>query len=118
MNEPLVFTSLAAIARGTSEAAWEPFRDGIKMLPLHGIGGAGVSAALLRYQPGASAPEHRHNGYEHIYVLQGSQRDERGIYPAGTLVVNPPGTTHWVASDEGCVVLIIWERPVAFVGEE
>lgn len=117
MNGPLVFSSLAGVARGHSDAAWEPFREGIEILPLHGVGGAGVSAALLRYQPGASAPEHRHAGFEHIYVLQGSQRDQRGVYPAGTLVVNPPGTTHWVASDEGCVVLIIWERPVEFLEE-
>lgn len=117
MNEPLTFASLAAIARGDADAAWEPFREGIEILPLHGVGGEGGSAALLRYEPGAAAPEHRHTGYEHIYVLRGSQRDQRGLYPAGTLVVNPPGTTHWVASDEGCVVLIIWERPVEFIGE-
>jgi anti-sigma factor ChrR (cupin superfamily) len=47
-------------------------------------------------------------------VLDGSQRDERGTYPAGTLVANPPGTGHSVSSDEGCVILGFWQRPVVF----
>jgi len=29
-----------------------------------------------------------------VYVLSGTQRDERGVYPAGTHVVNPPGSIH------------------------
>ena len=74
----------------------------------------GSSAAILKYEPGARLASHSHPGYEHIYVLEGSQRDERGVYPAGTLVVNPPGTAHTVESPEGCVVLAIWQRPVEF----
>jgi anti-sigma factor ChrR (cupin superfamily) len=74
----------------------------------------GPAAALLRYTPGASSPRHRHAGYEHIYVISGSQRDERGHYPAGTLVVNDPGSEHQVTSDDGCVALLIWQEPVVF----
>jgi anti-sigma factor ChrR (cupin superfamily) len=77
----------------------------------------GPAAALLRYAPGASAPRHRHEGYEHIYVLHGSQRDERGSYQAGAFVVNAPGSEHNVTSDDGCLVLVVWERPVAFLGD-
>ena len=49
------------------------------------------SGALLRYAAGAKIPRHRHEGTEHIYVLIGTQRDERGEYVAGAHVVNPPG---------------------------
>ena len=70
------------------------------------------SAALIRYQPGAQVPRHRHRGYEHIIVLSGSQSDERGTYMKGTCVVNPPGTSHAVRSLEGCLVLAIWDHPV------
>lgn len=76
----------------------------------------GSSAALLRYEPGGRVPQHRHMGFEHIYVLEGVQVDERGEYPAGTLVINPPGTEHSVISRTGCLVLAIWQRPVQFVG--
>jgi anti-sigma factor ChrR (cupin superfamily) len=49
---------------------------------------------------------------ETILVLEGSQSDELGHYPAGSLVANPEGSVHSVTSEEGCVVLIQWTRPV------
>jgi anti-sigma factor ChrR (cupin superfamily) len=72
------------------------------------------AAAFLRYQPGASLPRHRHVGREHIFVLAGAQEDERGRYEAGALVVNPPESTHAVSSPDGCLVLVLWDRPVVF----
>lgn len=96
------------------EIEWEPFRPGIEIFRLHGDGLRGSASALLRYAPGARLARHSHSGYEHILVLSGSQRDERGLYPTGTLVVNAPGSEHSVSSDEGCVILAIWEAPVAF----
>lgn len=46
-------------------------------------------------------------------VLSGAQSDGKGSYPAGTLIVNPPGSHHNIESKTGCIVLIIWEKPVA-----
>ena len=90
---------------------WQPFRLGVEIYPIHGSGDA-TAAALLRYRKGAAVPRHFHPAHEHIVVLSGSQSDERGRYGAGTVVVNLPGTRHSVVSEEGCVVLAIWERPV------
>lgn len=95
---------------------WSELRPGVDEHRLYGSNdGSGPIASILRYAPGARVPYHRHGGHEHIFVLSGSQRDERGTYGAGTLVINPPDTRHDVASDGGCTVLIIWERPVTFV---
>jgi anti-sigma factor ChrR (cupin superfamily) len=94
---------------------WKPLRDGVEVLRLFGDDGGGASIALLRYAPGARVPKHRHAGLELIVVLSGAQSDERGTYPAGSVVVNPRGDEHSVWSDEGCTVLIVWERPVEFV---
>jgi anti-sigma factor ChrR (cupin superfamily) len=91
---------------------WEPFRDDVEVSWIYKPEGNGAGAAFLRYPPGARVPYHRHAGYEHILVISGAQSDEYGHYPAGTLVINPPGTAHRVVSEEGCVVLIVWERPV------
>ena len=100
-------------------AGWRPFRAGIDILPLYGtLGEHESSAALLRYRPGASVPTHEHPDYEHVVVLKGSQRDAVGTYRRGTLVINSPGSRHAVTSDDGCVVLVIWNRPVAFVPDE
>ena len=90
---------------------WQPFRPGVEIYPIHGSGNA-TAAALLRYQKGARVPRHSHPAHEHIVVLSGSQSDEHGRYGAGTVVVNLPGTRHSVVSEDGCVVLAIWERPV------
>jgi anti-sigma factor ChrR (cupin superfamily) len=96
---------------------FRPMREGVEIAELYKDEHTGASAALLRYAPGARVPRHEHSGYEHILVLEGSQRDERGEYPAGTLIVNPPGTAHSVESPSGCLVLILWQRPIHFVSE-
>jgi anti-sigma factor ChrR (cupin superfamily) len=109
----LVIDLLAASDLGAP--GWQTFWPGIERRVLYEQEGSG-SAALLRYQPGAKTPPHRHAGLEHIYVLRGSQRDERGRYEAGTLVVNEPGSSHQVTSDDGCVVLVVWQKPIELLG--
>jgi anti-sigma factor ChrR (cupin superfamily) len=95
-------------------SGYEPLRPGVDILYLHKDGTTEASSALLRYQPGAEVPAHEHQGYEHVFVLSGEQWDESGRYPAGTLVINRPGTSHRVWSPTGCLVLVVWQRPVAF----
>lgn len=90
---------------------WEPFRQGVQIYPLY-KDDLGASAALLRYEAGAKVPHHSHSGYEHIFVLSGSQSDANGKYGKGDVIINSPHTSHQVSSEEGCVVLIVWERPV------
>jgi anti-sigma factor ChrR (cupin superfamily) len=47
-------------------------------------------------------------------VLEGSQWDEYGQLFAGGLRIHPPGSSHSVASETGCIVLAIYEKPVSF----
>lgn len=94
------------------EATFAPFRDGVEISRLHD---GPPAVALLRYAPGASIPAHVHRGLETILVLDGSQSDERGTYSAGSLVLNPEGTSHRVWTRDGCVVLIQWTLPVEFL---
>ena len=93
---------------------WKPFRPGVHALWLYDEGGGGAAAVLLRYEPGAHVPLHEHVGYEHALILEGEQSDEAGTYPAGSLVINPPGTKHSPRSAEGCVALLIYEKAVRF----
>ncbi|WOD40614.1 cupin domain-containing protein [Nodosilinea sp. E11] len=109
--QAIVWPDLKAMA-ADPELDWQPFRSGVDIHRLYPAEPDGAAAALLRYQPGASVPRHLHTGFEHIFVLSGSQTDANGTYPAGTLVVNPPGTRHTVSSSEGCIVLAIWAKPV------
>jgi len=116
-----VVDDLFEIPARVSEGSWQPFRSGIDILPLYGDqqgkGTPGPSAALLRYSPGASVPTHEHTGYEHVVVLQGSQRDGQEVYGSGSFVISDPGSRHAVTSDHGCVVLVIWNQPVSFIDE-
>jgi ChrR Cupin-like domain len=98
-----------------------PLAEGVTILPLYGraadgdaLPSGGPSAAFLKYLPGAAVPAHRHPGYEHIIILSGSQRDERGVYPRGSCLISAPGTKHAVSSDDGCIALAIWNEPVVF----
>ncbi len=108
------FTELLQRAADPDRLRWEPLRPGVEFHALYGQPGQGPAAALLRYDPGASVPEHRHIDYEHILILEGSQRDANGLYPAGTLLVSTPGSRHAVTSEGGCLVLAIWSGPLDF----
>jgi len=93
---------------------WADFRRGVEIHLLYEGNDGGASAALLRYAPGACVPHHQHQGWEHIFILHGTQIDGNGTHTSGTLVINPPGSDHDVRSPDGCVVLAIWERPNVF----
>jgi anti-sigma factor ChrR (cupin superfamily) len=114
-SSPIKLDDLFNIAEWQDKIAWEPFREGVDIYHLYGDGIEGPSAALIRYRKGAAVPMHRHTGYEHIFVLTGSQRDQSGTAKAGTLSVNQPGTEHSLVSEAGCIVLAIYEKPVRFL---
>lgn len=109
----LILKDLLNISARQHELPWKPFRPGVDIYRLYGDGHQGAAAALLRYQPGARVPMHDHTGFEHIFVLSGSQTDQNGEYQTGTLVINPPTTNHSVVSETGCIVLAIWEKPIS-----
>jgi len=90
---------------------WEPFRPGVEVRWIYRTP-HGTSSALLRYAPGATLERHVHPGYEHILVLSGSQTDDNGEHPAGTLIVHAPGSSHAISTTGGCIVLAVWEKAV------
>lgn len=97
-----------ASVEALDEGLWQPFRPGVDIVTLRGTPTKSGSSALLRYQAGASVPTHRHLDTEYIFVISGSQEDDAGRYPAGTVVINTPNSEHQVRSETGCVVLAVW----------
>lgn len=117
-GEPTVLANLVAYARALPETSgWSYFRPGVTAHWLYDEGDGGASAVLLRYVAGARVPIHEHVGYEHVLVLEGDEYDEHGSYPAGSLVINPPGTRHSPGSVGGCVALLIYDKAVRFLGD-
>lgn len=119
LDEPLVIADLAEQARRlVGTAAWQQFRPGVAAHWLYDEGAGGPSAVLLKYDAGARVAAHEHVGYEHVLILDGDEYDEHGSYPAGSFVVNPPGSTHSPGSVGGCVALLIYEKAVRFLDDE
>ena len=48
-------------------------------------------------------------------MLSGEQVDEVSKAESGSLIINPPGTSHSILSQNGCIVLAIYEKPVKFL---
>lgn len=97
-----------------SDENWQQLRPGVKFKTLFADDN-GYTVGLIYYDPGATVPQHIHTGDEHIYVLSGSQEDERGLYPAGSYIYNPEGSVHSIKSSNGCLVLAHWFKPVRFL---
>ncbi len=106
----IAFTGL--INGGWQDLNFVAFREGVDICVLHQGADDAATVAVLRYQPGASVPRHRHGGLETIIVLDGTQSDENGTYGSGDIVLNEAGSEHKVWSQGGCTVLIIWEMPI------
>lgn len=94
---------------------WQPLRPGVNISYLYKTGGGGPSAAFLHYAAGASVPPHMHADFEHILILHGSQHDGTALHTKGALLVSKPGSQHQIKSEEGCIALAIWVKPVVFV---
>ncbi len=98
---------------------WQPSQfDNIAMKVLYRDEARGEMTVLLKWEPGAVLPFHRHPEIEQSYVIEGSFSDHDGICRAGEFVWRKPGSLHETRSDEGCVILAIYRKPNVFFHTE
>jgi anti-sigma factor ChrR (cupin superfamily) len=92
----------------SEELPWQAGRvAGVQRRLLARAGGENTRAtSVVRYEPGSRFPPHPHPQGEEIMVLDGEYADEHGIYPAGTYIKNPPGSSHSPRSAAGCTLFI------------
>ena len=62
---------------------------------------------LLKFEAGASYPNHNHPGGEEIFVLEGEVRFGPDQLHAGDYLFTAPGETHSAFSKTGCVMLFV-----------
>ena len=81
---------------------------GVERMMLDRIGEEVARAtSIVRYAPNSTFSQHRHDGGEEIFVLEGVFGDEHGDYPAGTYLRNPIGTAHSpVVGDKGATIFV------------
>jgi anti-sigma factor ChrR (cupin superfamily) len=91
-----------------AQLPWIPSPEpGVERRMLERIGGeVAIASSIVRYRPGSRFGEHTHALGEEFMVLEGIFSDERGDYPAGTYVRNPPGSSHAPGSRDGCTIFV------------
>jgi quercetin dioxygenase-like cupin family protein len=62
---------------------------------------------LLKFDAGASYPNHVHPAGEEIYVLEGEVRFGADQLNSGDYLYMPPGSTHSAFSKNGCTMLFV-----------
>ena len=98
-----------------AQLEWVPSQfPKISMKVLYRNDDEGEMTVLLRWEPGAVLPFHKHPEIEQSYVLEGSFYDHDGICRAGQYVWRKPGSLHETKSDEGCVLLAVYRKPNVF----
>jgi len=98
-----------------AQLAWQPSQfPGIQMKVLYRDDAVGEMTVLLKWEPGAVLPFHKHPEIEQSYVLEGSFYDHDGICRAGQFVYRVPGSMHETRSDEGCELLAVYRKPNIF----
>ena len=62
---------------------------------------------LLKFEAGASYPNHNHPAGEEIFILEGEVRFGPDQLNAGDYLYTAPGATHSAFSKTGCVILFV-----------
>lgn len=78
--------------------------NGVAVLPLHRY--EAEATELLALSPGASLPARDLPGGEEFFVLEGSCRDENGVYEEGTWLRHPIGRASELTSAQGCKIFL------------
>ncbi|HYF17590.1 MAG TPA: cupin domain-containing protein [Ramlibacter sp.] len=98
-----------------AQLPWEKSQfDKIWMKVLYRNDAQGEMTVLLKWEPGAVLPFHKHPEIEQSWVLEGSFYDHDGICRAGQFVWRQPGSLHETRSDEGCLLLAVYRKPNVF----
>jgi anti-sigma factor ChrR (cupin superfamily) len=92
----------------TADMAWQASpKAGVWRKPLEREAAEhGHATSIVRYEPGASFSEHMHPQGEEILVLEGTFSDQRGDFPPGSYIRNPPGSGHAPFSRDGCTIFV------------
>ena len=95
------------IAR-SAEVPWRPMFDGVAVKLLHTDRIRRYSTSLVRMDPGARLPRHRHDDVEELYILSGDLRVSGEVVRAGDYCRAYPDTVHEESfSETGCLFLLM-----------
>jgi anti-sigma factor ChrR (cupin superfamily) len=96
-----------------SEVEWQPMLPGILAKPLWSDAATKRRVQLTRFEAGSKLANHRHDGDEILYVIEGAISDEFGTVTAGNIGYRPNGCVHAVESRRGATVFALITGGVA-----
>lgn len=99
-----------------SDIAWANAMEGVKQKPIWHDKATRRRAVLIRFEPGAKLPRHRHVGDELIFIIEGSNADESGEVMTGDMNFRPNGCEHTVTTKNGATVLALVTGGVEMLG--
>ncbi|HET7152626.1 MAG TPA: cupin domain-containing protein [Candidatus Kapabacteria bacterium] len=107
MAEVLASSAPKQVIVKSDEGEWEDFAPGIKAKLLFQDVASRLNTILVRLQPGAQYPHHRHVGDEQCLVLEGDLVTDTIALKAGDYIMTPHGTEHTdTHTDGGCLLLL------------
>lgn len=71
----------------------------------------GEMTCMIKLEPGAHVPFHKHPELEQALVLEGSMYDHDGICRAGEFVWRKPDSFHENHTDEGAIIFAVYRKP-------
>lgn len=74
-----------------------------------------VRASLLHIDKNGSIPRHTHKGYELTLLLDGTFKDEHGVYNKGDFIWLDNDIEHTPYTKEGCLCYAVQDAPLRFV---
>ena len=84
-----------------AEGKWRRLAPGVEIKPLWG-----KRTFLIRCEPDATVPRHRHRSFEHTLILAG---DIEGQWGQGDYLGNPEGWHDSWSTRGGCLVLVQYD---------
>jgi anti-sigma factor ChrR (cupin superfamily) len=95
-----------------SQMEWRRTRfDKVSIKVLYEDAERGEMTCLLKLEPGAHIPFHKHPEIEQSFVLEGSVEDHDGTATAGDYIWRKPGSLHDNRSPGGAVLLAVYRKP-------
>ncbi len=95
-----------------NEMEWKPTQfEKIRIKVLYENREKGEMTCMIKLEPGATVPFHRHPELEQALVLEGSMYDHDGICRAGDYVWRKPDSCHENHTDEGAVIFAVYRKP-------
>ena len=113
---PLPDALMPAIGRDFDRIPWRFRLPGVSEYRLDGFEGEHVS--LLRARPGASVPQHTHEGQEATLILTGAMEDGGRVLGPGEVAINDEEDEHKprIVGTEICHCLIVMSGALHFTG--